>query len=66
MPHDTAWSRRRQPVQRLAWSTGIGAAAGAAAAAGVMAGRKAVAAARPGRGHPLKHRVLDLAACTSA
>ena len=42
-------------------SIGIGIAAGAAAAAGVMVGRKA-ATARIGTGHPLKHRLLDVAA----
>lgn len=41
---------------------GMGLAAGAVAAAGVLFGRKAVAAASIGRGHPLKHRVLDAAA----
>jgi hypothetical protein len=53
--------RRRQPARRQAGLVGIGAAAGAAAAAGAMFGRKAVTAARFGRGHPLKHRLLDLA-----
>jgi hypothetical protein len=41
---------------------GAGAAAGVVAAAGVLLGRKVAAAARTGAGHPLKHRVLDLAA----
>jgi len=45
----------------LAGPVGSG-AAGAAAAAGVMSGRQAVTAARIGRGHPLRHRLLDLAA----
>ncbi len=54
--------RRRQPARRLAGPVGIGAAAGAAAVAGAMFGRKAVTAARVGQGHPLKHRLLDLAA----
>jgi len=49
-------------VRRLAGSVGIGAAAGAATAAGLLFGRKVAAAARTGQGHPLKHRVLDLAA----
>jgi hypothetical protein len=40
----------------------IGAAAGVATAAGVMFGRKAMTTAKISRGHPLKHRVLDLAA----
>ncbi len=46
----------------MAGSIGIGAAAGMAVAAGVMFGRRAVATARIGKGHPFKHRVLDLAA----
>jgi hypothetical protein len=33
-----------------------------AAAAGVRFGRKVMATAKTGTGHPLKHRVLDLAA----
>ena len=61
MPHYTTSSRRRQPARRLAGPIGIGVAAGAATAAGVMLGRKAVTAAKVGKGHPLKHRVLDLA-----
>lgn len=40
----------------------VGAAAGIAAAAAVMLGRKAVTAAKISHGHPLKHRVLDVAA----
>ena len=55
-------SRRRQPARRLARSIGIGAAAGIAAAAGVRFGREVTATARTGTGHPLKHRVPDLAA----
>jgi hypothetical protein len=46
----------------LLGSIGIGLVAGAAAAAGVMFGRKAVATATVGQGHALKHRVLDVAA----
>jgi uncharacterized protein DUF1264 len=61
MQHRATSSRRRQPVERLARSIGIGAAAGMAAAAGVRFGRKVMATARTGKGHPLKHRVLDLA-----
>jgi hypothetical protein len=45
----------------LAGAFGIGIVAGVTAAAGVMLGRKAVTTAKVGRGHPLKHRVLDLA-----
>jgi Protein of unknown function (DUF1264) len=62
MPHHTTSSWRRQPARRLAGSIGIGVAAGVATAAGVMIGRKAVTAAKVGQGHPLKHRVLDVAA----
>jgi len=41
---------------------GIGIAAGTATAAAALLGRKVAAAAKVGKGHPLKHRVLDLAA----
>lgn len=41
---------------------GLGFAAGLTAAAGLLLGRKAVAAASVGEGHPLKHRLLDAAA----
>ncbi|MFC5062253.1 OBAP family protein [Actinomycetospora atypica] len=40
---------------------GLGVAAGVAAAAAALVGRKAVSAATIGAGHPLKHRALDLA-----
>jgi hypothetical protein len=43
-------------------SIGLGVAAGLAAATGLLLGRKVTSSARIGRGHPLKHRVLDLAA----
>ena len=43
-------------------SIGLGVAAGVAAAAGVLLGRKAVTTASVGQGHPLKHRILDVAA----
>ena len=49
MPRYITSRRRRQPARRLAGPAGFG-AAGAAAAAGVMLGRKAVTAARIGRG----------------
>ena len=62
MKHDTTSGRGRRPAWRLAGSIGTGAAAGVATAAGVLFGRKAVAAARTGTGHPLKHRMLDAAA----
>ena len=45
-------------------SIGWGVAAGAAAAFGVLLGRKAAAIASTGQGHSLKHRALDLAAGT--
>jgi hypothetical protein len=61
MQRYTTSRRRRQPARRLAGPIGFG-AAGAAAAAGVMLGRKAMTAAKVGQGHPLKHRLLDLAA----
>ena len=62
MQYRATSSRRSAPAERLAGSIGIGVAAGIATAAGVAFGRKAVIAARIGKGHPLKHRVLDLAA----
>jgi Protein of unknown function (DUF1264) len=43
-------------------SIGLGVIAGMAAAACVLLGRKAVATASIGQGHPLKHRILDAAA----
>ncbi len=46
---------------RLA-STAVGMAAGAAAAAAMLFGRKAATTMKTGKGHPLRHRVLDLAA----
>jgi hypothetical protein len=55
------FSSRRSGLGR-AGSIGIGVAAGVAAAASVMLGRKAVATVKIGQGHPLKHRVLDVAA----
>jgi len=58
----TTSSRRRPPAGRRSGPIGIGVAAGAVAAAGVMFGRKAAAAVKVGEGHPVKHRVLDLAA----
>lgn len=45
-----------------AGSIGIGVAAGVAAAVGVMLGRKAATTAEIRKGHPLKHRALDVAA----
>ncbi|GGT20887.1 OBAP family protein [Streptomyces griseoviridis] len=48
----------RKPAGPIA----VGAAAGAVAAGGMLLARKALALARTGKGHPLKHRALDLAA----
>lgn len=42
-------------------SLGLGFAAGVSTAAGLVLGRKLSTASRVGRGHPLKHRALDLA-----
>ncbi|WP_132421072.1 OBAP family protein [Pseudonocardia endophytica] len=55
-------SRRDQRSSRgTNGSFGTGLVAGIAAAAGLALGRKAVSATTVGRGHPLKHRALDLA-----
>jgi hypothetical protein len=43
-------------------SLGIGVAAGVAATVGALFGRKVATAATIGKGHPLKHRALDVAA----
>ncbi len=43
-------------------SLAVGALAGALATAGLIAARRLATLAKVGRGHPLKHRVLDLAA----
>ncbi|MFR9806159.1 OBAP family protein [Pseudonocardia sp. RS010] len=43
-------------------SVGAGVAAGVAAAVGLTIGRKAATTVRIGKGHPLTHRVLDVAA----
>ncbi|MEV6088175.1 OBAP family protein [Streptomyces parvulus] len=43
-------------------SIAIGAAAGVTAAAGLLLGRKAATISKIGKGHPLKHRALDVAA----
>jgi uncharacterized protein DUF1264 len=55
-------SRSLRSGRKAAGSAGIGAAAGAAAAIALLFGRKAVTTAKVGKGHPLKHRVLDAAA----
>ena len=61
MPRYTTSSRKKQPAQRLAGGTGIAFAAGAVTAGSLILGRKAVTAAKVGKGHPLKHRMLDVA-----
>jgi hypothetical protein len=55
-------SRSQASPRGLAGTIGIGAAAGVATAASLMVGRKAVTITKIGKGHPLKHRALDLAA----
>jgi hypothetical protein len=62
MRHNSNSSVKQQTARRRAASVGAGVAAGAASAAAVMLGRKAVTTAKTGRGNPLKHRALDLAA----
>jgi hypothetical protein len=56
-----AHRRSRSPGGRALAGT-IGAAAGAAATASVLLGRKAATLSKTGKGHPLKHRALDMAA----
>jgi len=53
--------RSRRPTSTAGKSFGLGAAAGTAAAAAALLGPKAVTSAMAGKGHPLKHRVLDVA-----
>ncbi|WP_411099962.1 hypothetical protein [Streptomyces sp. x-45] len=43
-------------------SIGIGVAAGLTTAAGLLFGRKVATISKVGKGHPVKHRALDLAA----
>jgi hypothetical protein len=50
------------PGRGLAGAVGIGLAGAVAVAVGVTFGRKAATTAKIGKGHPLKHRGLDLAA----
>ncbi len=57
----TRSSQARRTAGGLAGNVGIGVAAGAVTAAAILFGRKAVTTAKIGQGHPLKHRVLDLA-----
>lgn len=47
--------------RRAVSSFGRGVAAGITAAAGLMLGRKAATTAKIGKGHPVKHRALDIA-----
>lgn len=61
---DRHTSPSRRPGRGLATTVGVGVASGLAAAVAVLAGRKAAMIATVGRGHPLKHRVLDAAAGT--
>jgi hypothetical protein len=58
----TTGSKPRRPGTAGLGAAGVGAAVGAAAAASLLAGRKVLATAKVGQGHPLKHRALDLAA----
>ncbi len=62
--HDT--HQGHTPLTRLragqAAAVGIGVAAGVTAAAGLRFCRKAATLGKVGKGHPLKHRALDLAA----
>ena len=53
--------RSRRSTWTVGKSVGLGAAAGAAAAAAALLGPKTLTSAKAGKGHPLKHRVLDLA-----
>jgi hypothetical protein len=62
LAHTPHPGRTRQPAQRPAGLVGVGVAAGAAATGGAILARKAVTAARTGRGHSVEHRVLDVAA----
>jgi hypothetical protein len=55
-------SRSHRSGRGLAGTTSIGVVAGVAAAVGVMFGRRAATTVKIGKGHPLKHRVLDVAA----
>src|SRR5690625_1903314 len=41
-------------------SIGMGVAAGAVTAAGILAGRKVLNTAKISQGHPVKHRMLDI------
>jgi len=45
-----------------AWGMGVGMAVGVAAGTAVLLSRKVMATAKIGKGHALKHRVLDMAA----
>ncbi|MBO1330507.1 OBAP family protein [Streptomyces sp. VRA16 Mangrove soil] len=52
----------RSPAKGSAASLGIGALAGLTTAAGLLVAKKAATLGQVGKGHPLKHRALDLAA----
>ncbi len=54
--------RARGSGRGTAASLAIGATAGVTAAIALLAGRKAAAISKVGKGHPLKHRALDMAA----
>ncbi|MFE6401034.1 OBAP family protein [Streptomyces alboflavus] len=59
----TRSSRRpRGSPERPATTFGIGVAAGLVTAVGLLAGQKAAILSKIGKGHPVKHRALDLAA----
>lgn len=57
----TRVSDSRRSTQWPARALGVGVVVGAAAAVAAMVGRKALTAVEVGKGHPLKHRLLDLA-----
>jgi hypothetical protein len=50
-----------RPAQRFGLPLGVGVGAGLATVAAAGLGRRVMANAKTGKGHPLKHRVLDLA-----
>lgn len=49
------------PARGGVGAVATGVAAGVVTAAGLLVGRKALTAAKVGKGHPLKHRLLDVA-----
>ncbi|HEY3979641.1 MAG TPA: OBAP family protein [Streptosporangiaceae bacterium] len=62
MQHHARSSRMGLHAQRRSGPIGIGIAAGLVTAAGAMLGRRAMTTLKIGKGHSLKHRVLDVAA----